>query len=274
MSETRPSSADCAERVRALLQERGEAWPAPIEYLDRVTSTNDVARERARAGAAPFSVVFSGEQTSGRGRQGHGWISPPGNLYLSVLLRPGGRVPQAGLVPLAAGVAIADALETFGVRARLKWPNDLVVRDKKIAGLLAEAASGGEGIETVVLGIGINLALDPADVPVSLRDAVTSVDLEIGRTVSTVEAAAETLARVAVWYHALAREGAATVLAAWRARSVPWWGRPVEVRTGPNLVRGVARGVDERGALLLDLEDGGRATLLSGEARELRLAGE
>jgi biotin-(acetyl-CoA carboxylase) ligase len=82
------------------------------------------------------------------------------------------------------------------------------------------------------------------------------------------------LARVAVWYHALGQEGAATVLAAWRARSVPWWGRPVEVRSGQGLVRGVARGVDERGALLLDLEGGARAALLSGEARELRLAGE
>ena len=263
-----------AERVRVLLQARGEAWPAPIEYAESVSSTNDVAKERARAGAAAFSVVLAGTQTAGRGRQGHGWISPPGNLFLSVLLRPAGRVAHAGLIPLAAGVAIADALETFGVRARLKWPNDLVVGEKKIAGLLAEAVSGGGGIDSVVLGIGINLALDPVDVPVTIRDAVTSVGLESRRAVSPAEAAAETLARVAVWYYALAREGAAAVLAAWRARSVPWWGRPVEVRAGPNLVRGVARGVDERGALLLDLEDGARAALLSGEARELRLAGE
>lgn len=263
-----------AERVRALLLARGEEWPAPIEYVESVTSTNDLVRDRARAGAPAFSVVLAGTQTAGRGRQGHAWISPPGNLFLSVLLRPGGRVAHAGLIPLAAGVAIAEALETFGVRARLKWPNDLVVRDRKIAGLLAEAVSGGEGIDSVVLGIGINLSLDPADVPAGLREAVTSVAMESRRTASPVGAAAETLARVAVWYHALASEGAPAVLAAWRARSVPWWGRPVEVRSGQSVVRGVARGVDERGALLLDLEDGARATLLSGEARELRLAGE
>jgi len=181
---------------------------------------------------------------------------------------------HVGLIPLAAGVAVSEALDAFGVRARLKWPNDLVVGEKKIAGLLAEAVSGGEGIESVVLGIGVNLTLDPVDAPATLRDTATSVRAETGRIVSPEEAAAETLARVAVWYHALAREGAAPVLAAWRARSVPWWGRPVEVRAGQSVIRGVARGVDERGALLLDLESGSRAALLSGEARELRLAGD
>ena len=149
-----------------------------------------------------------------------------------------------------------------------------MVGEKKIGGLLAEATSGGDGIESVVLGIGVNLSLDPAQGPADLRDVATSVKVETGRAVAPEEAAAVTLARVAVWYHALAREGAATVLAAWRARSVPWWGRSVEVRSGQRLVRGVARGVDERGALLLDLEGGTRAALLSGEARELRLAGD
>lgn len=257
--------------MRSLLQARGAAWPAPIEYLDTLTSTNDVLKERARAGAAAFSVVLAGRQTSGRGRQGREWVSPPGNLFLSLLLRPAGRVRHIGLIPLAAGVAVGEALEAFGVGARLKWPNDLVVGERKIAGLLAEAASGAEGVETVILGIGVNLALDPANVPAALRDTLTSVKAETGRTVSPAAAAAETLARVAVWYHALARVGPAPTLAAWRARSVPWWGRPVEVRTGERTVRGVARGLDERGALILDLEDGSRAALLSGEARELRL---
>jgi BirA family transcriptional regulator, biotin operon repressor / biotin---[acetyl-CoA-carboxylase] ligase len=260
--------------VRALLQARGTAWPAPIEYFDGVTSTNDVARERAREGAAQFTVILAGDQSAGRGRQGREWISPPGNLFLSVLLRPADRFADAGLIPLAAGVAVSEALEAFGVRARLKWPNDLVVAEKKIGGLLAEASSVGAGVDSVVLGVGVNLSLDPAAAPAALRDLVTSVKAESGRVVAPEEAAAETLARVSVWYDALAREGAAAVLAAWRARSVPWWGRPVEVRSGQRLVRGVARGVDERGALILDLEGGTRAALLSGEARELRLAGD
>lgn len=260
--------------MRALIEARGTPWPAPIEYFDRVASTNDVAKERARAGAAQLSVVLAGNQYAGRGRYGREWTSPPGNLFLSVLLRPAGRFPDAGLIPLAAGVAAAEALDAFGVRARLKWPNDLMVTGRKIGGLLTEAASGAEGLESVVLGIGINLALDVARAPAELKETLTSVRAETGRAPSPEEAAAETLGRVAVWYHALAREGAATVLAAWRARSVPWWGRPVEVRAGSGLVRGVARDVDERGALLLELPDGARATLLSGEARELRLSGD
>ena len=269
----RPSPAT-ADRLRALLQARGTSWSAPVECFDRVTSTNDLARERARAGAPQFSVVMAGHQSAGRGRTGKEWISPPGNLFVSVILRPAPRFAHAGLIPLAAGVAVSEALDAFGVRARLKWPNDLVVAEKKIGGLLAEAASGGEGVESVVLGMGVNLTLDPATAPDDLRDTITSVKAESGRAVTPEEAAAEALARVAVWYHALAREGAAPVLAAWRARSVPWWGRPVEVRSGPRVVRGVARGVDEQGALLLDLEGGARAALLSGEARELRLAAE
>jgi BirA family biotin operon repressor/biotin-[acetyl-CoA-carboxylase] ligase len=263
-----------AGRVRTLLEAAGNAWPAPIEHFDLVTSTNDIARERARSGAPHLSVVLAGQQSAGRGRQGRVWISPAGNLFLSVLLRPPRPFADAGLIPLAAGVAAAEALEAFGVGARLKWPNDLVVAEKKIGGLLAEAASAGEGVESVVLGIGLNLSLAPADAPEALRDAVTSVKAETGRTITPEEAAAQALGRVAVWYHTLARDGAAAVLAAWRARSVPWWGRPVEVRAGQGVVRGVARGVDERGALLLDLEGGTRAVLLSGEARELRLAGE
>jgi BirA family biotin operon repressor/biotin-[acetyl-CoA-carboxylase] ligase len=142
-----------------------------------------------------------------------------------------------------------------------------------MGGLLAEAASGAGGVESVVLGIGVNLLLEPGEAP-ALGDAVTSVKAETGRAVPPAEAAAETLARVAVWYHALAREGPAPTLAAWRARSVPWWGRPVEVQAGGRMVRGVARGLDERGALVLDLEGGSRAALLSGEARELRLSRE
>ena len=257
--------------IRRSLAARGREWPAPILWLETVGSTNDVMKERARAGASAWSAVVTQRQTAGRGRQGRAWLSPAGNLFLSVLLRPQLAPESAGVLPLAAGVAAAEAAGEWGVDARLKWPNDLVVGERKVGGVLVEASAGTGGLETAVVGIGINMALDPASVPPELRGAITSVRAEAGRDPGIAAAAAAVLDRLAVWYDALARDGPPRVLAAWRARSLPWWGRAVEARCGDVTLRGVARGLDGRGALILDLVDGSQRAVLSGEVRELRL---
>ena len=257
--------------VLRLLSARGREWPAPIRWLETAGSTNDVMKERARAGASAWSAAVAGRQTAGRGRQGRTWLSPAGNLFLSVLLRPQLAAESAGILPLAAGVAAAEAAGEWGVDARLKWPNDLVVGERKLGGVLVEASAGSGGLETVVVGVGMNLAIDSADVPAELRGAITSVRTEAGRDPGVAAAAAAVLDRLAVWYHALAGDGPPPVLNAWRARSVPWWGRAVEARCGDVVLHGVARGLDGRGALILDLADGSQRAVLSGEVRELRL---
>jgi BirA family biotin operon repressor/biotin-[acetyl-CoA-carboxylase] ligase len=240
-----------------------------IERLGSVTSTNDVARERAREGAPEWSVVLADSQTAGRGRQGNVWISPPGNLCMSVLLRP--ALEAVGLLPLMGGVAVAEAASQWGVTAQLKWPNDAVVGERKLAGILAEAASSGGQVESVVLGIGVNLQLDPAEAPAELRATLTSVKRETGRSISPAEAADAVLGRLAVWYHALAREGPPPLLEAWRRRSVPWWGRRVEVFSAETRVAGTALDIDAAGRLVLAGDNGERFVVVSGEARELRL---
>jgi BirA family transcriptional regulator, biotin operon repressor / biotin---[acetyl-CoA-carboxylase] ligase len=257
--------------VRSLLRARGREWPAPIRWLERAGSTNDVMKDSARAGAPAWSAVVASRQTAGRGRPGRTWLSPEGNLFLSVLLRPGLALDRAGLLPLAAGVAAAEAAGEWGVEARLKWPNDLLVAGRKLGGVLAEATAGREGLETVVVGVGMNLGLDPAAAPAALEGAITSVRAETGRDPGIAVAAAAVLDRLAVWYDALARDGPPAVLMAWQARSVPWWGQAVEARCGDAVLRGVARGLDGRGALILDLADGSQRAVLSGEVRELRL---
>jgi BirA family biotin operon repressor/biotin-[acetyl-CoA-carboxylase] ligase len=262
---------ELARRIHALLAARGAAWPCSIESFDVIPSTSDRAKELARAGAAEWTVVVATHQTAGRGRQGSAWRSPPGNLALTVLLRPSLSPPQAGLIPLAAGVAVRDALGESGVEAALKWPNDVLVAGRKIAGILAEAAWGSEGMEGVALGIGVNLDLVRDELPLELRESTTSIAAEMGQAPDPARVAAAVLAHVSVWYHALAREGPLPVIEAWRVRSAPWWGRRVEVRLGSRLVRGVAVGIDERGALLLDEQGGGLVALHSGEMRELRL---
>jgi BirA family biotin operon repressor/biotin-[acetyl-CoA-carboxylase] ligase len=253
------------ERVRKALQQRGQLWSAPIEHFETLPSTNDWLKQRARQGFPDWSVVLADQQTAGRGRQGHSWLSPPGNLCLSVLLPPSGEP----VLTLAAGVAIVEAVRVFGVAAELKWPNDVLVGGRKLAGLLAESVSGGAELEGVVLGVGVNVRLDPASLPPEIASETTSIRRETGRDADPLALAAEVLARLSVWYHALARDGAAAILDAWRARSVPWWGKPVEVVSGSERVRGVVRDVDARGALLVETETG-LTTILSGEARALR----
>lgn len=249
------------------LRDRGCSWPAPVEHHDVLPSTNDRLKELARGGAPAWTVVLADEQTAGRGRQGRAWASPRGGLYLSVLLRPPSA--SAALLPLAAGVAVAEALGHFGVSAQLKWPNDVLLEGRKLAGILAEASSSASALDWVVLGIGVNV--DAPALPDGLRSGAAA--LAPGGTGGSVRAAlaAAVLLRLTVWYDALEKREA-SVVAAWRERSVPWWGEAVEVSAGERVLRGRVRDVDERGALLLELGGGAIARVLAGEVRSLRLA--
>jgi BirA family biotin operon repressor/biotin-[acetyl-CoA-carboxylase] ligase len=259
-----------AERVLDLLAAKGLRWPAPVEALATVSSTNDRLRELARGGAPEWTAVMADRQTAGRGRQGRAWVSGEGDLFLSVLLRPTPAAAGVGLVPLAAGIAVHEALAGLGVDGRLKWPNDVLVGGRKIAGILCEAATGGSGIESVVVGIGVNVAAPPDALPADVRAVAVSVRALLARDIAPAEVAAEVLARLPLWYHEPASGRA--LLEAWRTRSVPWWGRPVEVRAAGSVLRGRVRGLAEDGGLELDLDDGGVATVRSGDVSELRLA--
>ncbi len=258
------------EGLAAALAEAGSPWPAAIEELDVVTSTNDVVREHARAGAPEWTAVLARRQTGGRGRLGRPWASPEGNLYVSVLLRPPLPLDRWTVLPLMAGVAVAEAAEALGAEARLKWPNDVLVDGRKLAGILVDASSGTSGLEFAVVGIGVNVARVPLDLPEEARAGATSLLDVLGREVTVREAAAVVLRRLAGCYDRLRHEGAGAVRDAWRARSVPWWGRTVEARSGGVRLVGVARDVDDHGALILETADGGRTILHSGEVREVR----
>jgi BirA family biotin operon repressor/biotin-[acetyl-CoA-carboxylase] ligase len=145
----------------------------PLGYVlhafDRVESTNDEARRLAEQGAAAGAVVVAAEQVRGRGRHGRAWASPPGNLYASLLLRPDCSVAEAAQLSLVASLALAEALVGLAppdADVRVKWPNDVLVRGAKVAGLLLESASGPqERVEWVVVGSGVNIASAPADTP-------------------------------------------------------------------------------------------------------------
>lgn len=276
MSDVAPRIAEDTDaavaRLRGMLRAGGREWPAEVEHRAVLASTNDHLKQRARAGAAAWTVVLADVQTAGRGRQGRRWASPAGNLYLSVLLRPEPPVSRWSVVPLAAGVAVAEALAGEGLETSLKWPNDVLAGGRKVGGILAEAASSAEGLESIVVGVGINVAVRPADLPPEIAGAVACVAEELARAVDRVAVAAAVLVRLRVWYDAIVAEGPRVVHSAWRARAVPWWGRTVEAQSGGRRLRGIARDLDEDGGLVLELEDGTRAVLHSGEVHEVRPA--
>jgi len=251
------------------LAARGAGAPARLEWHLSLVSTSDRLKELAREGAPEWTVVLADVQTGGRGRAGRGWSSPAGGLYLSVLLRP--RFAHAGVLPLAAGLAVADAAAEHGADALLKWPNDVLLGERKLAGVLAEAASAAAGIDWIALGVGVNVGVPSRAFPAELRDSVASL-ADVGPAPQVASVAAALLDRLRVWYDAAASSRAA-VVAAWRRRAVAWWGEPVEIRTGGETLRGRLLDVDDEGALLVAA--GGRQTrrVLSAEVVRLRRAG-
>lgn len=260
---------DAARSLAASLAARGAPRLAGVEWPASIPSTSDRLKVLARGGAVEWTVVVADRQTRGRGREGRTWVSPPGGLYVSVLLRP--RLERPGLLPLAAGVAVAQAAEELGVRAELKWPNDVLASGRKLAGILSEAASGPTGIEWVVLGIGLNVSLDPATVPAELRGSLTSLVEEGAAETPLPAVAAAVLARLAACYDRLGSSPGA-VLADWRARAVAWWDEAVDVRVGGETVVGRLVEVDDEGALVVELRGGGRRRVLSGEVTRVRRA--
>jgi BirA family biotin operon repressor/biotin-[acetyl-CoA-carboxylase] ligase len=225
-----------------------------FEFLPTTSSTNDVALERcAREGAEGF-VAVAEEQTAGRGRRGHTWFSPPGSgLYVSVVLAPARARVDPGratlLLTLAAGVAIAEGVAAAtGLRPDLKWPNDLQVSRRKLAGILAEGAAN-----QVVLGYGINIAA--AAFPPELRDRTTSLESELGRRVDRADVLVETLARLAARYADLLDGRFDVILDAWRALSPSASGRRVSWTTNAGQHSGVTAGIDDHGALLVRVDD-------------------
>jgi BirA family biotin operon repressor/biotin-[acetyl-CoA-carboxylase] ligase len=227
---------------------------APHRHFSRTDSTNTRARELAEAGAPHGTVVTAGEQSEGRGRQGRTWTAPPGRALLySALLRPLGESHL--LLPLAVPLAVCETAESLqpGLECAIKWPNDVWVDGRKLGGILIEAKPQDGW---AVIGVGLNLAIEPGEFPPELRETATSLS-GAGR-----EDARRALdAALGRWVE----EEAERILAAWRARDA-LRGREISWDGGS----GIADGVDERGNLLVVTAGGDRVALGAGEVH-LRL---
>ena len=256
---------DLAAALAATVAERG-VFGARVIFAAEVGSTNDLASAAAERGAAEGTTFVAGAQTAGRGRLGRTWFSPPdAGLYVSTIVR---RAPLAPWMALSGGVAVGEGFRAAtALPLEIKWPNDIVAvggggfrARRKIAGILAEASSTPEGVQHVVLGMGINLR--PAAFPPELADRASSIETELGRPVDAGAVLAQVLAALNRTLRELEQSGPAALLARWLTLSPSAHGAPIEWEGGSGLTAGLA----DDGALLIRTVNG-LHRIIAGEVR-------
>ena len=267
-----PLPADVARALAIALPRLGPF--GQVEYFADVTSTNDLALARAVQGAPHGTVILADTQRAGRGRQGREWFSPPGSgLYLSAIVRREAWDGALSLVTLAAGVAVVRGLSAAtGLVLELKWPNDVVIGRpwRKVAGVLSESASAGSRIDAVVIGIGVNVRRSAF--PAELADRATAIEMETDRPVDVAACAVEVLAALADVTQRLGSRDRAGIVAAWRQYGqAGLGGAAVRWNDERGVRRGIARDVDDAGALVVDA-DGQVERLVAGEVLWDRLS--
>jgi BirA family biotin operon repressor/biotin-[acetyl-CoA-carboxylase] ligase len=260
--------ADDFDRARFTTRLRTQRLGRALRVLERTVSTNDDAWDALAgagegAGAAgDGAAVVALAQTGGRGRAGRAWAQVPGRgLALSVALRLDGDGRQAGVVPLVAGLAVVRTAHALGVPgARLKWPNDVLVSGRKLAGVLCEMRRAGAA---VVIGVGLNVRHRRDEFPGELRDSATSLALE-GATAGLEDAAAELLSQLEPLWDELQSGGRVALLAEW-SRWCAHWGEWHVARTPAGTVEGIAQRLDAGGGLVLRTASGVETTVLAGD---------
>jgi BirA family biotin operon repressor/biotin-[acetyl-CoA-carboxylase] ligase len=235
-----------------------------LVYLPEAGSTNDEARRLAQDGAPEGTLVLTDHQTSGRGRLDRRWEAPPGSsLLMSVVFRPPLAPHEVQRLTMVCGLAVIDAIESeTGLQVGLKWPNDVVVGPAKVAGILTEIGAQGSKVNFAVVGLGLNVNLNPAGLPDGLLVPATSLSHELKRPVARLPLLVALLQAMETRYTAL-KAGRSPHLE-WTGRLVTL-GRPVTVSTTGASLEGVAEGVNADGALLVRLDSGRLETVMAGD---------
>jgi BirA family biotin operon repressor/biotin-[acetyl-CoA-carboxylase] ligase len=242
-----------------------------ICFLKAVDSTNARAFELARLQEPEGTVVVADSQSSGKGRIGRQWTSPPGvNLYTSILFKPAVLPRDAQKLTLLMAVAVAETITGFlGRRPSVKWPNDILVGSRKLAGILMEMESEADRVRFVVAGIGVNINMPMSLVDESLRPVATSIMEETGKETSRVEFTTALYSCIEKWYNVVSEAGFGSrgflpVMDAWRGYFVSE-GKPVRVRSFGRTIEGICEGIDTDGALLLRRPSGKTERVISGD---------
>ena len=249
-----------------LMQIKSDLWKDIIVY-DSVESTNDLAMSLAtRGGIAPGTVLVADRQTKGKGRLGRTWESPAGaNIYISLLIRPDLEPRDTTMLTVLSAVAGALALRRLcSLPISIKWPNDLVISNRKLGGILTEVRADPDRVALAVIGMGINVNMYGRDLPESIRDIATSVRMETKKIHPRNEIIIQLLREFEHWYSILKKEGKKPLLDAWRNNSATL-GRKVNVVMQDISLSGIAEDIDNNGMLILKLRSGKRKTICSGD---------
>lgn len=237
-----------------------------IHVFEETGSTNDVADKLARDGAAEGVVVFAESQTRGRGRLGRKWVSPARKgLWFTVVLRPDLRPESATQITVVAANALARAVRQFtGLAPQLKWPNDLLVNGRKVAGILTELTAELDHIKYVLLGMGVDVNLAAHDLPADVRKLASSLKIEAGRPFRRADVAAAILRELDVDYARLRDGHFAQVAGEWAAQCGTL-GQTVRIQIGGRELHGRAEALDDTGALLLRTVHGHLERIVGGD---------
>lgn len=258
------------EGVQASLQTRIMGRPGII-VLDETDSTNVKAKEMAHQGAQEGTVVVADTQTRGRGRRGRTWFSPSGrNIYASIVLRPSLAPSQAPQITLMTAVAMAGTISaSTGSDAKIKWPNDILMGGKKIAGILTEISTEMDVVDFVVVGVGINVNVEKEEMPDEIQEIATSMAVESGRSFARDELLCRLLQNFEAGYKELITRGPAAIMQQWREMT-DILGQRVRVDMVNRKHVGIVQGVDDDGVLILKDDKGEAHRIFSGDVTKLR----
>jgi len=232
-----------------------------FHHFEALDSTNDHLLKMAEGGAREWTVVVADRQTSGRGRRTRDWWSPEGNLHMSILLRPEVSPHQLLRLPVIASLAFLSAMGESGTPLKIKWPNDILLDGRKMAGILAESRSEGENVLWAVVGFGVNMVRTVDDIPAELGDRVAFVD-ELDEDIEPDELVVRITRSMKAWSEAMKGESWNNAMVQWSRRAL--LNIPYIFRDGARETEGVPMRLDESGGLVMETEDG-EVTVYSGE---------
>lgn len=239
-----------------------------IQYFKETESTNTIAREIANS-VDEGTLVIAESQTGGRGRLGRKWISPEGGIWFSVILKPKMQPQYASRITFLAGVCVARAMRNYGLAAKIKWPNDILINGKKVCGILTEIGAEMDSINYLIVGIGIDANVDISYFPDEIRDTSTSLKYELGREIDRIEFVQKLLLELETTYLKFQKDGFPPILEEWRNMSATI-GEWVKITTGTRTIYGEAIGVDTQGALIIETGEGQLEKILAGNCEHLR----
>ena len=253
--------SDCQDIESALRSQLNTRFVGQrLHYFPSLTSTMEAARELAREGAADGTVVIADKQTAGRGRLSRVWLSPEGNLAISIILKPSlNSLPQLTMI---ASLAVVRAIrKVTGLEAQIKWPNDVLIKGKKVCGILIESEVKSDRVNFAIIGIGVNINLNPSAFP-EISVIATSLSSELGKEISKAELASALLSELEQLY--LEAQAEAPIYREWQ-KHMETLGKWIQVKTGESVEEGKAETVTENGNLILRRTDGSLTEILAGD---------